>query len=358
MSSASARTLSSAEMELTLSGVLSLSAADQSSHIPLGSALQLSLEVVRMVAKAHDCGEVVGVLDAGHLICGKNGGLTFDTTGGNPIAPELKRGDMPDRLTDVYALGALMYRLLTGRRVNPSKSVIEPPSHFNPAVDSALDELVLQSLDEDPSERPYSARDLERKLVAVFDDLGLEAESMAEAHTLITKSVSLKRPSMGRVMVPVKSVSVSRSASRPAPKPVSKPVPPTVPWEVEPATVMEDDDDWQPQAASASSLDKKWLIIAGASIAALIFMFIAWPSSGKKHTSSKDSAPVAAKSAPTPPPAPAPKVEARLVDSVPASSPIAGAPEPQSQTKVSKVIVKSSSTVKTTVRKSSRRGRR
>ena len=56
--------------ELTLSGVLTVSSLDKSSHIPLTSALQLSLQVVRLVAETHDRGEVVGVLDAAHLLCG------------------------------------------------------------------------------------------------------------------------------------------------------------------------------------------------------------------------------------------------------------------------------------------------
>jgi hypothetical protein len=114
------------ESELTLSGVLKVSTPVEAGHLPLTEALQLSLEVVRLVAATHDKGQVVGVLDAAHLVC-TSGKLSIGGKGGNPIAPELKRGEMPDRLTDVYALGALMYRLLTGRRVDPTKFV-EPPS--------------------------------------------------------------------------------------------------------------------------------------------------------------------------------------------------------------------------------------
>src|SRR6185436_14216704 len=136
---------------------------------------QLSLQAVRLVAATHDEGKVVGVLDAAHLIVSSAGNLSVSGTGGNPIAPELKRGEMPDRLTDVYALGALMYRLLTDRRVEQAR-FIEPPSHFNPAVDALLDDLVLTALDEDPSERPYSAREVEDRLLEVYDELGLPEE--------------------------------------------------------------------------------------------------------------------------------------------------------------------------------------
>jgi hypothetical protein len=128
------------------------------------------------------------VLDAAHLICKKGGALSFGGIGGNPLAPELAAGDEPDRLSDVYAVGALIYRLLTGRKVDPQR-FIEPPSHFNPAVDSELDELVLRALDEDPSERPYSAREIEQSLLGIFEELGLEPGSHAEATKLIDGSL-------------------------------------------------------------------------------------------------------------------------------------------------------------------------
>jgi serine/threonine-protein kinase len=295
-----------------LSGVLKVSSAELH-HIPLTTGLQLSLQIVRMVADAHDRGEIVGILDAAHLVCASSGALSFKQAGGDPIAPELSRGELPDRLTDVYAVGALMYRLLSGQRVNPRR-VNEPPSHFNPAVDSSLDELVLECLEEDPSERPYSAAEVERRLLDVYDELGLEPDSKTEATHLISSTVAKRKPK-----------------AKAAPQRI---------------VVMEDeDDDWEPQLPK--SADKKWLLVGLASLAALAFMVLTWPP--KKHEApapAADVAEVAAK--PEPAPAPTPKVEARLVPAEPA------APE--------KAAAKPS--VKTTVRKAPagkathRRGRR
>jgi hypothetical protein len=183
--------LALADAEVTLSGVMHAQPAG-ATHLPLTSALQLSLEVVRMVAATHDKGEVVGVLDAAHLVC-RPSGLSFAGSGGQPLAPELKRGERPDRLSDVYALGALMYRVLTGRRIDSAK-LIEPPSHFNPTVEAALDELVLETLDEDPSERPYSARVVEQRLLEIFAELGLEASARNEVTDLITASIPKTKP--------------------------------------------------------------------------------------------------------------------------------------------------------------------
>lgn len=183
--------MSLADSPVTLSGVLQQQVP--ASHLPLTQALQLSLDVVRLVADAHDAGKVIGVLDAAHLICMPEGVLKVGGAGGDPIAPELTRGEKPDRLTDVYALGALVYRLLSGRKVLPGK-LVEPPSHFNPAVDVSLDELVLEALDEDPSERPHSARALEQRLVRIFDELGLEPSVREEASQLLRKSVAKYKP--------------------------------------------------------------------------------------------------------------------------------------------------------------------
>ncbi|MBL8957156.1 MAG: hypothetical protein JNK82_40660 [Myxococcaceae bacterium] len=244
------------EGELTLSGVLKLSDVAEAGHVPLIEALQLSMKVIRLVAETHDKGEVVGVLDAAHLVCSTTGNLAIGGRGGNPIAPELKRGEMPDRLTDVYALGALMYRLLTGRRAETAR-IIEPPSHFNPAVDSELDELVLSALDEDPSERPYSARELERRLLSVFEELGLE-DSHTEANQLIAKA-------------------------KPKPKPAPKSAPRRA---VEPEATIDygddDDDEFEPQL-ERNPLEKKWLIGGGAVLALLLIALIAWPSSSSKR---------------------------------------------------------------------------
>jgi hypothetical protein len=283
------------ESELTLSGVLHVTTLE-TKHLPLTEALQLSMQAIRLVAETHDKGQVVGVLDAAHLVCSISGTLAISRTGGNPIAPELKRGEMPDRLTDVYALGALMYRLLTGHKVEPSR-IIGPPSHFNPAVDSALDELVLRALDEDPSERPYSARDLEQRLLVVYDELGLE-DTRTEATSLIAKA---KRP-----------------ATRPAiQRQTGAQVPPRArpPEPIEPADADlddEDDDDWQPHL-DRNPLDKRWMIGGLAVLALFLIAFVAWPNKKAAPHHHDDSPPEKVSKVSAPPAAPPEPVQAKLV---------------------------------------------
>lgn len=306
-----ARTLG--EGELTLSGVLKLSAVAEAGHVPLIEALQLSMQVIRLVAETHDKGQVVGVLDAAHLVC-TSGNLTLGGKGGNPIAPELKRGEMPDRLTDVYALGALMYRLLTGRRAEQAR-IIEPPSHFNPAVDSGLDELVLSALDEDPSERPYSARELEQRLLGVYEELGLE-----DSHTAAHQLIALAKPKV---------------EAKPKPKPAPAPAP-RRPAPEETIDSGDDDDDWQP-VIERNPLEKKWLLGGVAVLALFLIAFIAWPSAEKREPAryADDDVPSKVVKAPVVQPPAAPAVQAKLVEpeSVKTKAPAKKAESPKKSTR-------------------------
>lgn len=321
------------ESELTLSGVINLSASRDSNRIPLTSALQLSLQVTRLVAETHDRGQIVGVLDAAHLVCAPNGAMSFGGTGGNPMAPELKRGDMPDRLTDVYALGALMYRLLTGRRVEQTR-IIEPPSHFNPAVDTMLDDLVLCALDEDPSERPYSARDLEQRLLAVYEELGLEADSKTEATKLIEEGVKRK---------PVSDAPPKKVTRAP---PVARVAAPELTVDTDDA--YDDEEDFQPQI-DRNPLEKKWLIGGGALLALFLIAFLAWPSSKKPVAAFDDDVPAPAKTMKTASaPLPAP-TQVKLIETTPTPAPEA--------VKVKKVVYGKSESEKSP-KKSTRRARR
>ena len=86
------------------------------------------------------------------------------------MAPEQIRGDEVDARTDVYAMGALMYRLLTGQYVFTAStavgvltkhltSEVEPPSRRAPALAIApeVDALVARALAKDPADRWPSA---------------------------------------------------------------------------------------------------------------------------------------------------------------------------------------------------------
>ena len=94
-------------------------------------------------------------------------------------SPEQARGDLQalDGRTDVYALGATLFALLTGQPPFSAGSLVEalqqverdpapPPSRLAPRVDPALDALVLRCLAKAPAARFPTAAALEAALAA------------------------------------------------------------------------------------------------------------------------------------------------------------------------------------------------
>jgi serine/threonine-protein kinase len=88
------------------------------------------------------------------------------------MAPEAILGADVDRRVDIYALGCLMYFLLTGRTVFHSGSSMGqllqhvhetplPPSHrTEQPIPRAIDDLVMACLEKDPNRRPRDAEEL------------------------------------------------------------------------------------------------------------------------------------------------------------------------------------------------------
>ena len=93
------------------------------------------------------------------------------------MAPEMAMGDRKvDGRADLYALGCVAYKLLTGRMVFEEQNLVATlfaHVHKEPAPPSAvtelpvppdLDDLVLACLAKDPAERPQSAEELAARL--------------------------------------------------------------------------------------------------------------------------------------------------------------------------------------------------
>ena len=97
-----------------------------------------------------------------------SGGIALGTPA--YMSPEQASGDpSTDHRTDIYALGAMAYQMLSGNQVFSGRSpramlaahAIELPAPIAsrcPAVPSHLAELIMRSLQKHPSDRPQSAR--------------------------------------------------------------------------------------------------------------------------------------------------------------------------------------------------------
>jgi len=81
------------------------------------------------------------------------------------MAPEQLRGQKPDARSDLYAAGAVLYEMATGRRAFPQRSapelltaILQQPSPTPPV--GPLGNIVLKCLDKNPDRRYQTAREL------------------------------------------------------------------------------------------------------------------------------------------------------------------------------------------------------
>lgn len=85
------------------------------------------------------------------------------------LSPELVTRGVADARSDIYAVGIMMYEMLTGEQpyvgeapmaiaYQHANDTVPTPSSKNPAVPAELDELVLWATARDPEERPNDAR--------------------------------------------------------------------------------------------------------------------------------------------------------------------------------------------------------
>jgi eukaryotic-like serine/threonine-protein kinase len=108
------------------------------------------------------------------------------------MSPEQCLGDRVDRRTDVFALGIVLYELLTRRRLFRDKSDllvmqritgsdVPPPSSVNPEVDAGLDRVVLAALARRLDDRTPTALQLAQQLDAWLHATGHTTSSQTMA---------------------------------------------------------------------------------------------------------------------------------------------------------------------------------
>ena len=91
------------------------------------------------------------------------------------MSPEQSRGEKVDARTDIFALGIVLWELLTGGRLFDGDSdlavlravqdtLIPPPQRLNPDVPPELSEVVMKALARPPAERFQTAFEMEKAL--------------------------------------------------------------------------------------------------------------------------------------------------------------------------------------------------
>ena len=172
--------------------------------LPVADAVRIATAVADGLAAAHGCGIIHRDIKPANLMLGSDGqvrildfgiaklaGLQLTRTGERPgtahyMSPEQALGAPVDARADLWALGVVLFEMLTGRRpfegndiATVAVALVDQPvpdiAEISPDVPPRLAAIVSRLLQKDPSARYASAERVAGELGAVSLELGAES---------------------------------------------------------------------------------------------------------------------------------------------------------------------------------------
>lgn len=151
-------------------------------RLPEDKALDIARQICAGLSAAHSRGVIHRDLKPANIMLDSAGqvrlmdfslaaiGAVADVRAGTPayMAPEQLAGTSVTALSDVFALGLVLYELFTGKRAFTAKTLgdlveqhqtaaVVPPSALVPGLDPVIERAIMRCLAADPAQRPQSA---------------------------------------------------------------------------------------------------------------------------------------------------------------------------------------------------------
>ena len=169
-----------------------------SGSLTISTAVKFGQQICSALSAAHKAGIIHRDLKPSNIMIDKTGRVRVMDFGlaktidrediggakaivGTPeyLSPEQARGENLDQRTDIYALGLVLYEMVTGRPVFEAESltgyiqkhceaVPKPPSRVNHTIPAGLETLILKCLRKDRNERYQKAEDVCKALDGVI----------------------------------------------------------------------------------------------------------------------------------------------------------------------------------------------
>ncbi len=185
--------------------------SDVTSLLPLNKVVEIIFKCIRALEYAQHHGVIHRDIKPGNILLSQDGetkvgdfGASFQqrhgqestqiTGVGSPayMSPEQIRLEDLTQQTDIYSLGVVMYRLLTGRLPYEASTQAalayailntppRPPSKLRPELPALLDEIVAKAMHKDPAGRYRSWLDFGKDLSQAFVNLRLAGEKASDS---------------------------------------------------------------------------------------------------------------------------------------------------------------------------------
>lgn len=162
---------------------------EQQGRLEIREAVHFTMQILRALQHAHDKGVVHRDIKPQNILLLSNGNIKVTDFGiarfsneqktmtGSAIgsvhyiSPEQARGDIIDDKTDIYAVGVVLYEMLTGRVPFESESSVSvalmqlskeptPPRELNPDIPIGLEQVIMRAMKKNVHDRYQSAAEM------------------------------------------------------------------------------------------------------------------------------------------------------------------------------------------------------